>query len=78
MPKTIQERVRAALEKKERDERRAADKAHDARERKAEKFDADYERGVLAFERDGQLPANANKRMQEGFRAAALSEFAYD
>jgi hypothetical protein len=61
MPKSIQERVRASLEKKARDEQRAADRKHDSAMRAAERIDVDYEKGVAAFERDGFLPKGASE-----------------
>lgn len=78
MPKSIHERVRAALEKKAREEQRAAYRTHDAAMRKAERADIEYERGVDAFARDGYLPKGASKRMQEGFLAASRAEFGFD
>lgn len=74
MAKSIHERVRASLEKKAREERQKADRAHDAAERKAERADMDYERGVDAFETLGYLPKGANARMREGFEAASRAD----
>lgn len=78
MAKSIHERVRAQLEKQAREAKRVEDRAHDRKMRADEKHDADFERGVEAFDRDGYLPANANEQMKRGFAAASRSEFGYD
>jgi hypothetical protein len=74
MAKSIHQRVRAQLEKKARDEKRAADQAHDRILRAAEKLDLEFERGQRAYEEQGVLPQNASKEMRRGFMAAASAE----
>lgn len=74
MAKSIHERVRAQLEKKAREDKRAADQASDRILRAAEKLDVEFERGQQAFEKDGVLPENATREMRRGFKAAAAGE----
>lgn len=75
MPKSIHERVREALAKKEREEKRAADKARDIAERRAGRPDEAYERGVQwALEGHMHPPRGAGKDFRLGFMAGVESE----
>jgi hypothetical protein len=76
--KSIHERVRAQLEKKARDEKRAEAIANERRFRAMESEDIDIQRGVEAFERDGFLPANANANVRKGFNNAMRAEYLGD
>jgi hypothetical protein len=75
MAKSIHERVRAQLEKKARDEKRAAERASHVSFAREEKRDADFERGVEAYLTVGSLPMSASKATKAGFDEAARSEF---
>jgi hypothetical protein len=70
MPKSIHERVRATLEKQEREKRGAESRANDSAFRRACRADEEYERGA-EWAHEGNLtpPPRASADFIKGFRA---------
>lgn len=61
MAKSIHERVRAAQEKRERDAKRAVDKAHDKRMRSLERRDMRAEARIEGLRNGTIIPRNAHE-----------------
>ena len=75
MKRSISQRVAAAMQQYDQQQKAAERRPVERRMRALERYDVDYEKGVEAYQRDGFLPKGATKAMREGFDAAMRAEF---
>ncbi len=81
MPKSIQERVRATLEReqRQRDAReRFQNRTKNAASEKLARADADRERGAALYMEGALIPVNASRALREGYRDAERHDLMID